>query len=38
LLHSEVNAGETFTLRSNYDNEFPVLKAMGIMLSHVYEP
>ena len=38
LQHSEVNAGETFTLRSRYDNEFPVLKAMGIMLSHVYEP
>ena len=38
LQHSEVNAGETFTLRSRYDNEYPSLKAMGIMLSHVYEP
>lgn len=38
IQHSEVQAGETFTLRSRYDNEFPVLKAMGIMLSHVYEP
>jgi hypothetical protein len=38
LLHSEVNAGETFTLRSRYDNEYEVLKAMGIMLAHVYEP
>lgn len=38
LLHSEVNAGETFTIRSRCDNEVPVLKAMGIMLVHVYEP
>jgi hypothetical protein len=37
LMHSEVNAGETFTLRSRYDNEYEVLKAMGIMLVHVYE-
>jgi hypothetical protein len=37
-MHSEVKAGETFTLRSNYDNELPVLKAMGIMLVHVYHP
>ena len=38
LLHSEVAAGETFTLRSRYDNEYAVKKAMGIMLVHVYEP
>jgi hypothetical protein len=38
LLHSEVEAGEQFTLRSRYDNEYPVAKAMGIMLVHVYEP
>jgi hypothetical protein len=37
-LHSEVNAGETFTLRSRYDNEYPVPKSMGIMLVHVHEP
>jgi hypothetical protein len=37
-LHSEVKAGETFTLRSKYDHQFETLKAMGIMLVHVYEP
>jgi Stress up-regulated Nod 19 len=37
-LHSEVKAGETFTLRSRYDNEYPVPKSMGIMLAHVHEP
>lgn len=37
-MHSEVKAGETFTLRSRYDNEHPVPKAMGIMLVHVYHP
>lgn len=36
--HSRVNAGETFTLRSTYDNQYEVLKAMGIMLMHVHEP
>jgi len=38
LLHSEIDAGEEFTLRSRYDNEFFVGKAMGIMLVHVYHP
>jgi hypothetical protein len=38
VLHSEVNAGEEFTLRSRYDNEHFVAKAMGIMLVHTYEP
>jgi hypothetical protein len=38
LMHSEVRAGEQFTLRSRYDNEYFVGKAMGIMLVHVYEP
>ena len=38
LQSSVVNAGETFTLRSRYDHEHETLKAMGIMLSHVYEP
>jgi hypothetical protein len=33
-----VNAGEQFTLRSRYDNEHFVGKAMGIMLVHTYEP
>jgi hypothetical protein len=37
-IHSRVNAGERFTLRSTYDNQYPVAKAMGIMLMHVYEP
>ncbi len=37
-LHARVNAGETFTLRSRYDNEYPVLKAMGIMLAHIWHP
>jgi hypothetical protein len=35
---SEVNAGETFTLRSRYDHQYETLKAMGIMVTHVYEP
>lgn len=38
ILHSEVKAGEQFTLRSRYDNEHFVDGAMGIMLLHVYEP
>jgi hypothetical protein len=37
-IHSSVDAGENFTIRSRYDNEYEVLKAMGIMLAHVYEP
>jgi hypothetical protein len=37
-MHSEINAGETFTLRSRYDNEYFVGKAMGIMLVHVWHP
>jgi hypothetical protein len=37
-LHSEVKIGDQFVLRSRYDNEFPVLKAMGIMLVHVWHP
>jgi hypothetical protein len=37
-LTSKVSSGETFTLRSNYDNEYQTLKAMGIMLVHIYEP
>jgi len=38
LMHSQVSAGETFTVRSRYDNEFPVAKAMGIMLVFVWHP
>ena len=38
FVHSEVNAGEQFRITSRYDNEFPVLKAMGIMLAHVWHP
>lgn len=38
ILHSDVKAGEQFTLRSRYDNEYLVAKAMGIMLLHVHEP
>lgn len=38
LMHSEVRAGDRFTLRSNYDGEHPVSKAMGIMLVHTWEP
>ena len=37
-VHSRVNAGERFTLRSTYDNQYAVARAMGIMLVHVYEP
>jgi hypothetical protein len=38
LMHSEVNAGETFTLRARYDNEIPLAKTMGIILTHVWHP
>ena len=38
VTHSEVNAGEKFTLRSTYDNEIFVGKAMGIMLTHIWHP
>lgn len=38
VMHSEVNAGETLTLRANYDNELPLTKTMGIMLTHVWHP
>lgn len=38
LIHSGMNAGETFTLRANYDSEFPLTKTMGIMLTHVWHP
>jgi hypothetical protein len=37
-LHVEVNQGETFTLTARHDNEYPVLKAMGIMLLYVWHP
>ncbi|MGQ0825084.1 MAG: hypothetical protein ACT4OX_08680 [Actinomycetota bacterium] len=37
-MHSQVNVGDEFVLRSRYDNEFPVPKAMGIMLVHVWHP
>jgi hypothetical protein len=38
LLHSEIEAGEQFTLTSRYDNEYPVPRSMGIMLTYVWHP
>ena len=38
VMHSEMAAGEQFTLRATYDNEYFVGKAMGIMLTHVWHP
>lgn len=37
-LHAQVRRGETFTLTARYDNEYPVLKSMGIMLVYVWHP
>jgi len=37
-LHVEVKAGEQYTMQSHYDNEYPVAKAMGIMLAYVWHP
>jgi hypothetical protein len=36
-LNHKVSEGEAFTLRSKYDHEYESLKAMGIMLVHIYE-
>jgi hypothetical protein len=38
MLNEKVTAGEKFTLRSKYDHQYETLKAMGIMLVHIYEP
>jgi hypothetical protein len=37
-MYSEVKDGEQFTLTSTYDNEFPIAKAMGIMLVYIWHP
>jgi hypothetical protein len=37
-LHVEVKSGESFTLTARHDNEYPVLRAMGIMLFYVWHP
>jgi hypothetical protein len=37
-LHAEVKQGESFTLAVRHDGEYPVLKAMGIMLVYIWHP
>ncbi len=37
-MHSQVTRNETFTLTARHDNQYPIAKAMGIMLVYVWHP